>query len=195
MAGRGSSALVDCPHRRDPDDPHGYGAEGEGEDSGEDDQLVRFGVPVEALGAAQFLVPRRGENPLAYRDRVLPVAVAAAEPFRQRLEAIRSRIEDSAALDAAQQRALQDLVDQTAEALVDRAFQAAFSGELMPSRLRPANVVRVARDVLTLLDDANRTFLDSLSDQQRAILDQERFDMIEYLLVATRWESIIPGLQ
>ena len=59
---------------------------------------------------------------------------------------------------------------------------------------KPMAGVGVARDVLDLVDRANKRFLGGLSDEQRTVLAGHPFDFGDYLLFSTRWEDAISGL-
>ena len=54
--------------------------------------------------------------------------------------------------------------------------------------------VSVARDVLDLVDRANKKFTGSLREDQRGKLASHPFDFGDYLVFSTRWEDAISGL-
>lgn len=139
----------------------------------------------------RFLTPQPGETLLDYRDRVVPAAQLAVAPHRTRVAENRRRFVEAAALDDAQQQALDAAVQRAAGDIQDHVMQSVLSGELMPPRLRPARAVAFARDVLDMLDRANREFRGTLSGSQLAVLDESGFDVIDYLVFSTRWEDLL----
>lgn len=141
--------------------------------------------------AVQFLTPHPGESLLEYRDRVVPVAQLAVAPHRARVASQRQRFVTDAALDAAQEQALESAVQQAAYEIQDTVMQAVLSGELDPARIKPATAVAFARDILDLLDRANRELRGALSSEQLEILDASGFDVVDYLMFSTRWEDLL----
>lgn len=141
--------------------------------------------------AVRFLTPQPGETLLDYRDRVVPVAQLAVAPHRTRVAESRRRFVEAAALDERQQQALDAAVERAASDIQDHVMQSVLSGELMPPRVRPARAVAFARDVLDLLDRANREFRATLTSSQLAALDESGFDVIDYLVFSTRWEDLL----
>ena len=110
---------------------------------------------------------------------------------------VASSLEDFAAkahLDERQTAELDATTKETAQAIQDRLFNAALSGELAPKMFKPMAGVGVARDVLDIVDKANRRFVGGLRDDQRTALAQHPFDFGDYLLFSTRWEDAISGL-
>jgi hypothetical protein len=138
----------------------------------------------------EFFSPKPGENPIAYRDRVLPVVQAAAQPQRNRVVRQRREFEEAARLDETQKRELDAAVSEAGEAIKDRVMQGVLSGEIGP-RTKPAAGVAFARDVLDLADGANRRFVGTLRSDQQAALEASRFDVTDYLLFSVRWEDML----
>ena len=145
---------------------------------------------ISAQAAMAFLVPQPGESLVEYRDRLLPLARAVVNPQRERVARLKSRFVESARLDAAQERVLDEAVAAAGEALKDRIAQGVLSGEL-GLRMKPAQGVAFARDLLDATDGANRTFRAALRPEQVAALDEDRFDVAEYVLFRTRWEDLL----
>lgn len=141
--------------------------------------------------AVRFLTPHPGESLLEYRDRVVPVAQLAVAPQRARVDRQRQSFAAEAALDPEQEQALETAVRQAAYDIQDMVMQGVLSGELHPARTKPASAVAFARDVLDVLDRANREFRGALSDEQLEILDQSSFDVVDYLVFSTRWEDVL----
>jgi hypothetical protein len=141
----------------------------------------------------EFFAPRPGEDLIAYRDRVLPVVQAVAEPQRQRVRRQREEFARAAGLSAAQERELDAAVSEAGDQIKDRIMQGVLSGELGP-RTKASTAVAFTRDVLDLADGANRRVRGALSAEQNAVLDGSRFDVVDYLFFATRWEDLL-GVQ
>lgn len=139
----------------------------------------------------KFFAPHPGENLLDYRDRVLPVVQAAAAPHRARVKRWRDEFADEANLSSEQRQLLDTAVRDAADAIGDRVFQAVFTGEILPPRLKPSVGVAFARDLLDQMDRANQRFTDSLDPEQRDRLASSRFDVIDYLVFSTRWEDML----
>jgi hypothetical protein len=139
----------------------------------------------------RWLAPQPGESLLAYRDRVAPLAQAAVAPQRARVARSRADLIERLRLDARQQAELDEAVRDAASQIQDRVMNAALSGELAPSQLKPMAGVRVARDVLELVDQADRRFTSSLRDDQLRELTRHPFDVADYLLFSWRWENAI----
>ncbi len=157
-----------------------------------DDGPSLYGVRVPPWAMA--LLPAPGEDLRAYRDRMIPLAQIALAPHRARVAASLENFAAIAHLDARQQADLQATTKETAQAIQDRLFQAALSGELAPKTFKPMAAVAVARDVLDLVDQANRRMVGGLREDQRTALAQHPFDFGDYLLFSTRWEDAISGL-
>jgi hypothetical protein len=139
----------------------------------------------------RFLTPHPGESMLDYRDRVVPVAQLAVAPHRTRVAASRRRFAEAAALTAEQEQALDAAVQRAADDIEDHVMQAVLSGELLPPRVRPARAVAFARDILDLLARADREFRSALGPGQLAHLDAGGFDVVDYLFFSTRWEDAL----
>ena len=73
----------------------------------------------------------------------------------------------------------------------DRLFNAALSGEFSPTSFKPMTGIGVARDVLDAVDGANKRFLASLREDQRALLAKHPFDVADYLAFSTKWEEAL----
>lgn len=151
-----------------------------------------YGVKVPPWAMA--MLPAPGEDLRAYRDRMIPIAQIALAPQRARVARSLEDFTAAAHLDDRQHAELDAATKETAQAIQDRLFNAALSGELMPSTFKPMAGVSVARDVLDLVDKANRRFMGSLRDDQRTLLARHPFDFGDYLLFSTRWEDAISGL-
>jgi hypothetical protein len=140
--------------------------------------------------AVEFFTPHPGENLIAYRDRVLPVVQAVAAPQRKRVRRWRDEFAQEARLSDAQQRGLDASVGDAGDQIKDRIFQGVLSGEL-GARTKASAGVAFARDMLDIVDGANKRFRASLSPEQQAALDAGRFDYADYLFFATRWEDML----
>lgn len=151
--------------------------------------LSMFGVKVP--GWLRWFAPQPGENLLAYRDRLAPLAQAAVAPQRSRVARSRADLIEKLGLDARQQAELDAAVSDAASQIQDKVMNAALSGELSPSQLKPMAGVRMARDVLDLVDKADHRFTSSLRGDQQSKLAQHPFDVADYLLFSTRWENAI----
>lgn len=138
-----------------------------------------------------WFAPHPGENLMDYRDRVAPLAQAAIAPQRNRVARSRADLVQKLGLDSGQQAALDSAVSDAASQIQDRVMNAALSGELMPSKLKPMAGVRLARDVLDLVDKADHRFTGVLNNDQQATLAKHPFDMADYLLFSPRWEQAI----
>ncbi len=158
--------------------------------AGEPDEGEPPAAPPERHWAVEFFTPHPGENLLAYRDRVLPVVQAVAAPQRKRVRRWRDEFSKDARLSDTQQRALDATVSDAGEQIKDRIFQGILSGELGP-RTKASNGVAFARDLLDIADGANKRFRASLDSSQAAALDGSRFDVVDYLFFATRWEDML----
>ncbi len=138
--------------------------------------------------ALELVRLREGEDLLAYRDRVLPIAQAVVAPQRVRVGHQRQAMEARARLDARQQQELDAAVMDASDAIVNRVWQAVADQELWP-RPRPAAGVALAADLLTSVTAADRRFRATLRDDQRAALDESGFDVADYLLFSVPWEE------
>jgi hypothetical protein len=146
-----------------------------------------FHVPAWAVR----LAPQPGENLLAYRDRMLPIVKAAVAPHRARVARGRDDFAKLAGLDDRQKAELDAAVQDAATQIQDKLLNAVLSGELSPQQFKPMTGVALARDVLDVVDGANKRFLASLRDDQRSKLAQHPFDVADYLVFATRWEDAL----
>jgi hypothetical protein len=154
-----------------------------------DDGMMLYGVRLPAW--AMWLTPHPGEDLRAYRDRMLPLAVAAIAPQRARVARSRDSFAELAHLDARQRAELDAAVDETATALQERVINAVLGGELAPATFKPMTGVAVARDLLDIVGRGNRRFAAVLRDDQRAALTQHPFDFGDYLVFSTRWEDAL----
>ena len=140
---------------------------------------------------ATWLLPQPGEDLLAYRDRIVPIAQAAIAPQRARVARSLDDFAAAAHLDPTQRAALDRATQTAATAIEDRVMNAVLGGELAPATFKPMAGVNVARDVLDDIDRGNRAFLATLTDDQRAVLAQHPFDFADYLVFSTRWEDAL----
>jgi len=147
------------------------------------------GIKVPAWAA--WLAPQPGENLLDYRDRLVPIAQAAIAPHRERVARGRADFAKIANLDAQQQAQLDAAARDASAAIQDKVMSSLMSGELMPAHFKPMTGVSLARDVLDTIDQANRKFVGSLREDQKAALAQHPFDFADYLLFSTRWEDAL----
>lgn len=151
-----------------------------------------FGIKIPSW--ARSLAPGPGEDLRDYRDRMIPLAQMAVAPQRARMSRSRADFAKVANLDAQQVATLDSTAKETATAIEDRLFNAVLSGELAPATFKPMAAVTVARDVLDLVDRANKKFTGSLREDQRTKLSSHPFDFGDYLVFSTRWEDAISGL-
>lgn len=163
-------------------EPDGDWTEGDGDDQP---------PPPRQHWLVTFFQPRAGESLLEYRDRVLPVVQAAAAPYRRRAREAFDQFAADAGLDADGRRAVTEAVDRRAEAIKDRIMHGVLTGELLPPNVKPASGVAFARDVLDELDGAHRDVVALLDDDQLELLAHSRFDVVEYLVLTTRWEDLL----
>jgi hypothetical protein len=146
-----------------------------------------FHVP----GWAMRLLPQKHENLLAYRDRIVPLAQMAVAPHRARVARGRDDFAKVANLDARQQAELDGAVQDAASQIQDRVLGAALGGEFSPQVFKPMTGVAIARDVLDIVDRANKRFVGSLGEDQRAALTRHPFDLGDYLVFSTPWEDAL----
>ena len=140
-----------------------------------------------------YFAPMPGEDLLAYKNRMLPLAQAALAPQRARVARSRDDFAQIAHLDSSQ-RALLDRTAQGAADRIEEKLMGAFmNGDLDPASFKPMTGVALARDVLDIVDNANQTFTGSLREDQKAQLAQHPFDFADYLLFATKWEDALPN--
>lgn len=149
--------------------------------------LGGFKVPAWAM----WLAPQPGENLLDYRDRIVPIAQAAIAPHRERVAKSREDFAKRVGLDAQQRAQLDSAVQEAQTAIQDKVMGALMSGDLMPAHFKPMTGVSLARDVLDSIDQANRKFMGSLHEDQKAALAQHPFDFADYLLFSARWEDAL----
>jgi hypothetical protein len=135
--------------------------------------------------------PRPGEDPIAYRDRVVPLVQSVVEPQRRRVVRLRAGLAVEAGLDDDQLAELDAAVAAAVADIERRVMEGLFSGELLPPNVKPSAGVAFARDVLDAVDGANRRFQGALTEAQRETLAASRFDVAEYLFFATRWEDMV----
>lgn len=140
---------------------------------------------------AAWLAPQPGENLLDYRDRIVPIAQAAIAPHRARVARSRDDFAKLANLDAQQRAQLDAAVQDAAGAIQDKVMSSLLSGELAPAHFKPMTGVTLARDVLDVIDQANRRFVATLREDQKAALAMHPFDLADYLLFSARWEDAL----
>lgn len=162
-------------------------AAADGETGGDGASLYGVQVP----GWVAWMAPHPGEDLRAYRDRMLPLAVAAIAPQRARIARSRDGFAALAGLDAGQRAELDAAAQDAAAALQDRVMSAVLGGELAPAVFKPMAGVALARDLLDIVSRGNRRFLDALRADQRAQLAQHPFDFADYLVFSTRWEDAL----
>lgn len=138
-----------------------------------------------------WIAPHPGEDLRAYRDRMLPLAVAAIAPQRARVARSLDSFAALAHLDPGQRVELDAATRDTAAALQDRVLNAVLGGELAPATFKPMAGVGVARELLDIVERGNRRFLDALRADQRAALAQHPFDFGDYLVFSTHWEDAL----
>ncbi|HEX3481481.1 MAG TPA: hypothetical protein VHT91_40990 [Kofleriaceae bacterium] len=138
-----------------------------------------------------WIAPHPGEDLREYRDRMLPLAVAAIAPQRARVARSLDSFAALAHLDPGQRTALDTATRDTAAALQDRVLAAVLDGELAPATFKPMAGVGVARALLDIVERGNRRFLEALREDQRAALAQHPFDFGDYLVFSTRWEDAL----
>ena len=148
-----------------------------------------YGIAVPPWAAA--LLPAPGEDLRSYRDRMVPLAQLALGPQRARVARSRDDVAHVLGLDSQQQAGLDATTRDAAQAIQDRLFNAALSGELSPASFKPMAAVSVARDVLDVVDRANKHFVASLRDGQRTQLARHPFDFGDYLVFSTPWEDAL----
>src|SRR5690606_6651514 len=95
-----------------------------------------------------------------------------------------------AGLDSDQRAALDEVGAEVASSLRDRVIGAVIGGEVLPP-FRPERMVHFARDILDIVHRGVQRFRDGLSPEQLDALDSGRFDLIDYLVFATRWEDLL----
>jgi hypothetical protein len=140
---------------------------------------------------AAWLAPQPGENLLDYRDRIVPLAQAAIAPHRVRVARGLDDFAKRANLDAQQRAQLDASVQEAQTAIQDKVMGSILNGDLMPAHFKPMTGVALARDVLDTIDQANRKFVGTLREDQKATLAQHPFDFADYLLFSARWEDAL----
>lgn len=138
-----------------------------------------------------WIAPHPGEDLRAYRDRMLPLAMAAVAPQRARVARGLDSFAALARLDPRQRAELDAATRDTAAALQDRLLAAVLNGDLAPAAFKPMAGVGLARELLDLVERGNRRFLEALRDDQRAALAGHPFDFGDYLVFSTRWEDAL----
>ena len=138
-----------------------------------------------------WIAPHSGEDLREYRDRMLPLAVAAIAPQRARVARSLDSFVALAQLDPRQRTELDTATRDTAAALQDRVLAAVLDGELAPASFKPMAGVGMARELLDIVERGNRRFLAALRDDQRAALAEHPFDFGDYLVFSTRWEDAL----
>jgi len=149
-----------------------------------------FKVPAWAM----WLAPHPGEDLRAYRDRMMPLALAAVAPHRARVARSRDDFATLAHLDPRQRAELDAAAKSAADALEEKALAAVLNGDFAPATFKPMTAVSTARDMLDVVDKANQRFTQALTDQQRAQLAQHPFDFADYLVFSTKWEDMLKAL-
>ena len=150
------------------------------------------GVKVPAW--AMWLAPHPGEDLRAYRDRMMPLALAAVAPHRARVARSRDDFAALAHLDTRQRTELDAAAKSAADALEEKALAAVVNGDFSPAAFKPMTAVSTARDMLDIVDKANQRFTQALTDQQRVQLAQHPFDFADYLVFSTKWEDMLNAL-
>jgi hypothetical protein len=153
-----------------------------------DDSRADIPAPPGRHWAVDLLRPRDGEDLSAYRDRVLPIALAVVAPQRLRVSERRRVMTVSAGLDARQQAELDAAVSEASDEIVNRVWQSVATEEIWP-RPRASAGVALAADLLTSVAAADRRFRATLSDDQRALVDRSSFDVADYLVFSIPWEE------
>ena len=138
-----------------------------------------------------WLMPQPGESMLAYRDRMVPLAQTALAPQRARVARSRDDFAKAVGLDAQQRAQLDGAVADAAGQIEDKMMNAFMSGDLSPSTFKPMTGVSLARDVLDIVDGANRRFVATLRDDQKTKMAQHPFDFADYLVFSARWEDAL----
>ena len=138
-----------------------------------------------------WLMPHPGESMLAYRDRMVPLAQTALAPQRARVARSRDDFAKAVGLDAQQRAQLDGAVADAAGQIEDKMMNAFMSGDLSPSTFKPMTGVSLARDVLDIVDGANRRFVSTLREDQKTKMAQHPFDFADYLVFSARWEDAL----
>jgi hypothetical protein len=152
--------------------------------------LYGFKIP----GWAAWFAPEPGEDLLAYRDRIVPFAQRAIAPQRARVARVRDEYAQLAQLDSHQLAELDGATKDAASAIENRLVSAVMNGEISVAT-KPMAGVALARELLDDVDRQNKRFLATLTDGQRAQLEQNSFDFGDYLLFSTHWEEALGFVQ
>lgn len=138
-----------------------------------------------------WLMPHPGENMLDYRDRMVPLAQTALAPHRARVARSRDDFAARVGLDAQQRAQLDGAVQDAAGQIEDKLMGSFMGGDLSPSTFKPMTGVSLARDVLDIVDGANKRFVSTLREDQRTKMAQHPFDFADYLVFSARWEDAL----
>jgi hypothetical protein len=138
-----------------------------------------------------WLAPHPGESMLAYRDRMVPIAQTMLAPHRARVAKSRDDFAKLVGLDAQQRAQLDGAVQEAATQIEDKVMNAFMAGDLSPATFKPMTGVALARDVLDSVDQANKRFVSTLREDQKAKMAQHPFDFADYLLFSARWEDVL----
>lgn len=179
-SGRAASAEPAAPSDREPPP---------GADDADEHGPALYGVELPPW--LVWLAPHAGEDLRAYRDRMLPLAVAAIAPQRARVARSLDSFAALAHLDPRQRAELDAATRDTAAALQERVLAAVLGGELAPATFKPMAGVGVARELLDIVERGHRRFVESLRDDQRTALARHPFDFGDYLVFSTRWEDAL----
>jgi hypothetical protein len=195
-----ATAVADCSKSQRPSDwrPSSNGESAQGDApatappvaSNDGMDIYGFKVP----GWAMWFAPQPGEDMLAYRDRIVPVAQRAIAPQRARVARVRDDFAQQAHLDQHQLAELDGATKDAATEIENRLVSAVMNGEFSPAT-KPMAGVELARELLDDVDHQNKRFLAALTDDQRAQLEQNRFDFGDYLLFSTPWEEALGIVQ
>jgi hypothetical protein len=138
-----------------------------------------------------WLAPHPGENMLDYRDRMVPIAQTMLKPHRDRVARSRDDLAKQIGLDSQQRAQLDGAVAEAATQIEDKVMNAFMSGDLNPATFKPMTGVTLTRDVLDTVDQANRRFMSTLREDQKAAMAKHPFDFADYLLFSARWEDAL----
>lgn len=181
------SAAIDIEHSDDNDDARS--AKIDGAPANDGGGFSAFGFKAPAWVA--WFAPKPGEDMLAYRDRMVPLAQAAVAPHRNRVAKSRDNLAQQIGLDSRQRAELDAAVDETASAITDRVLNGFLGGEFSPSTFKPMTGIAAAKDILDAIDRGNRRFLMSLREDQRSTLAAHPFDFADYMVFSHRWEEAL----
>ncbi len=196
-----ANVAVDCSKSSRPSDwrpSNGNGEHAQGDDpaaaqpAANNDGMDIYGFKVP--GWAMWFAPQPGEDMLSYRDRIVPFAQRAIAPQRARVARVRDDFAQLAHLDQRQLAELDGATKDAASAIENRLVSAVMNGEISLAT-KPMAGVELARELLDDVDHQNKRFLAALTDDQRAQLEQNRFDFGDYLLFSTPWEEALGIVQ